>query len=144
MSDNTQSSYANFNTLVVTGRISHVEKASKNGSTFLAISLLTNLQDDVDAVQVTFNTSNKGLMALYAKGFLHKGRYVTVTGKLVEFSELYFNKETGKRAVRKRPTMHLKAAQVLDGGLGPIKKDAVKAPSEVEVDEAPELEPAEY
>ena len=137
-------SYANFNTLTVTGRISHTEVVTKDGNSWLAISLLTNFEDDAEAIQVTFNTVSKSLMGLQKKGYLHNGRYLTVSGHLTQISELYFNKETGKRAVRKRPTMHLKQAQVLDGGLGPVKKEAVTASSEVEIDEAPELETSDY
>ena len=137
---NDQKNYAQFNSLTITGRLSFAELVTHNGSEFLAVTLLTNLVNDAEAVQVTFNTTN-GLMGLYKKGWLNAGRIVTVTGHLAEFSELYFNKETGKRAVRKRPTLHLTKAQVFDGGLGPAKKsdDFDERPAQPPVDKTPDL-----
>ena len=126
--------YAQFNALTITGRVSHAEIASNNGSEFLAVTLLTNLVDDAEPVSVTFNTTN-GLMSLFKSGWLANGRLVTVTGHIASVSELYLNKETGKRAVRKRPLIHLTKAQVLDGGLGPAKKEEFDAP----VDKAEDL-----
>ena len=70
MSDKT---YAQFNSLTITGRVSHAELATNNGSEFLAVTLLTNLVDDAEAIQVTFNTTN-GLMSLYKSGSLNNGR----------------------------------------------------------------------
>lgn len=130
MSDKT---YAQFNSLTITGRVSHAEIATNNGSEFLAVTLLTNLVDEAEAIQVTFNTTN-GLMSLFKSGWLNNGRLVTVTGHVAQVSELYFDKKQQKRAVRKRPLIHLTKAQVFDGGLGPAKKD-----SEVIIDEAPDL-----
>ena len=130
MSDKT---YAQFNSLTITGRVSHAELASNKGSEFLAVTLLTNLVDDAEAIQVTFNTTN-GLMSLYKSGWLNNGRLVTVTGHVAQVSELYFDKKQQKRAVRKRPLIHLTKAQVFDGGLGPAKKD-----DDVIIDEAPDL-----
>ena len=126
-------SYAQFNSLTITGRLSHAEVVKNNGSEWLAVTLLSNLVDDAPAVQVTFNTTN-GLMSLFKKGYLNNGRLVTVTGHVANISELYLNKETGKRAVRKRPLIHLTKAQVFDGGLGAGPKR-----DEVVIDEAPEL-----
>jgi hypothetical protein len=120
MSDKT---YALFNSLTITGRVSHAELATNKGSEFLAVTLLTDLVDDAEqAISVTFNTTN-GLMSLFKSGWLPNGRLVTVTGHIASVSELYLNKETGKRAVRKRPLIHLTKAQVFDGGLGPAKKE---------------------
>ena len=79
-------------------------------------------------------------MTLAKKGALTKGRRLTVTGHLESFSELYLNKETGKRTVRKRPVIHLGRVQVLDGGIGPGKKEeVVEERGEVVVDPTPEL-----
>ena len=132
MSDKT---YAQFNSLTLTGRLSHAEVVKKDGQEWLAVTLLSNLVDDGDAISVTFNTTN-GLMYLFKKGWLNTGRLVTVTGHIANVTELYLNKETGKRAVRKRPLIHLVKAQVFDGGLGPAKK------ADVEIDAAPELDEA--
>ena len=126
--------YAQFNSLTITGRLSHAEIVEKGGDKWLAVTLLSNLVDEAEAVQVTFNTTN-GLMSLFQKGYLNKGRQVTVTGHIASVSELYLNKETGKRAVRKRPLIHLTKAQVFDGGLGAGPKKS----EEVEIEEAPEF-----
>ena len=145
MSDKT---YAQFNVLTIVGRVSHAEiKKGKYGE-FLTCTLLTELMDDTEAVAVQF-TSTNGLMTLAKKGALTKGRRLTVTGHLESFSELYLNKETGKRAVRKRPVINLGRVQVLDGGIGPGKKDEdveeFDAPAPVAaapaVDPTPSLDP---
>ena len=126
--------YAQFNALTITGRLAHAEIVEMGGDKWLAVTLLSSLVDEAEAVQVTFNTTN-GLMSLFQKGYLNKGRYVTVTGHIANVSELYLNKETGKRAVRKRPLIHLTKAQVFDGGLGAGPKKS----EDVEIEEAPEF-----
>ena len=129
--------YAQFNVLTITGRISHAEiKTGKYGE-FLTCTLLTELMNDTEAVAVEF-TSTNGLMSLFKAGHLTTGRRLTVTGHLESFSELFFNKETGKRAVRKRPMLKLGKVQVLDGGIGPAKKDEVKAGAPA-VDKTPDI-----
>ena len=134
MSDKT---YASFNVLTIVGRISHAEiKQGKYGE-FLSCTLLTELMNDTEAVSVEF-TSTNGLLTLFKNGHLTNGRRLTVTGHLESFSELYLNKETGKRAVRKRPMLKLGRVQVLDGGIGPAKKDEVKAGAPA-VDPTPEV-----
>ena len=121
MSD-TQKNYATFNSLTITGRVSHAEMVEHEGNKWLAVTLLSNLVDDAEPVAVTFNTTN-GLMSLFKSGWLPNGRLVTVTGHVASVSELYFDKKAQKRAVRKRPLIHLTKAQVFDGGLGPAKKE---------------------
>ena len=121
MSD-TQKNYAAFNSLTITGRVSHAEMVEHEGNKWLAVTLLSNLVDDAEPVTVTFNTTN-GLMSLFKSGWLPNGRLVTVTGHVASVTELYFDKKQQKRAVRKRPLIHLTKAQVFDGGLGPAKKE---------------------
>ncbi len=138
MSDKT---FAQFNSLTITGRISHTEIVTSKDTAkeFLAVTLLTNLVNDAEAVTVTFNTSNPGLMSLAKKDYLNNGRMVTVTGHVSNVTELYFNKKTERRAVRQRPLIHLQAAQVFDGGLGPVKKSDAPVSQEVdglEIDDA--------
>ena len=135
MSDKT---YAQFNTLTITGRVFNAELVTNNGSEFLAMTLITNLMDDADGVIVTFNTSD--LISLYQKGYLPNGRSVTVTGHLAKFSEIYFDKKAGKNVMLKRPKLHLVKAQVLDGGFGPLKKEEVVSSNEVVVDAPPAFE----
>ena len=132
--------FAQFNSLTITGRISHAELVTNNGDEWLAVTLLTELKDDANAIAVTFNTSN-GLMSLYKKGFLNNGRLVTVTGHLDNFTELYFDKKAGKTKRLQRPRLHLVQAQVFAGGLGAGKKSEapVVSDDDLDIDEAPEL-----
>ena len=132
--------YAQFNTLTITGRVSHTELVESKNGEFLAVTLLSDLKDDGSAVAVTFNTSN-GLMSLSKKGFLNNGRMVTVTGHLDSFTELYFDAKLGKTRRLKRAKLHLVQAQVLAGGLGPAKKsdDVIDQDADIEVDEAPQI-----
>ena len=132
--------YAQFNTLTITGRVSHTELVESKNGEFLAVTLLSDLKDDGEAVAVTFNTSN-GLMSLSKKGFLNNGRMLTVTGHLDSFTELYFDAKLGKTRRLKRAKMHLVQAQVLAGGLGPAKKsdDVIDQDADIEVDEAPQI-----
>jgi len=132
--------YAQFNTLTITGRVSHTELVESKNGEFLAVTLLSDLKDDGEAVAVTFNTSN-GLMSLSKKGFLNNGRMLTVTGHLDSFTELYFDAKLGKTRRLKRAKMHLVQAQVLTGGLGPAKKsnDVIDQDVNIEVDEAPQI-----
>lgn len=132
--------YAQFNTLTITGRVSHTELVESKKGEFLAVTLLSDLKDDGDAVAVTFNTSNR-LMSLSKKGFLNNGRMVTVTGHLDSFTELYFDAKLGKTRRLKRAKLHLVQAQVLAGGLGPAKKsdDVIDQDADIEVDEAPQI-----
>ena len=132
--------YAQFNTLTITGRVSHTELVESKNGEFLAVTLLSDLKDDGEAVAVTFNTSN-GLMSLSKKGFLNNGRMVTVTGHLDSFTELYFDAKLGKTRRLKRAKLHLVQAQVFAGGLGPAKKsdDVIDQDADIEVDEAPQI-----
>ena len=132
--------YAQFNTMTITGRVSHTELVESKTGEFLAVTLLSDLKDDGEAVAVTFNTSN-GLMSLSKKGFLNNGRMVTVTGHPDSFSELYFDAKMGKTRRLKRAKFHLLQAQVLSGGLGPAKKsdDVIDQDADIEIDEAPQI-----
>jgi hypothetical protein len=134
-----KSSYAQFNTLTITGRLSHAELVDGQYGEFLAVTLLTELVDEAAAVAVQFNTTN-GLMSLYKKGWLNNGRRVTVTGHLESFTELYLDKKTGKRRMLQRPRLQLSKAVVFDGGLGPAKREEVaEIDGDVEIDETPAL-----
>ena len=87
-------SYAQFNSLTITGRVSHAELVEGKYGEFLAVTLLTELKDDASAIAVQFNNTN-GLLSLYKSGWLNNGRSVTVTGHLESFTELYFDKKSG-------------------------------------------------
>ena len=134
-----QRTYAQFNSLTITGRVSHAEVVEGQYGEFLAVTLLTELKDDATAVAVQFNNTN-GLLSLYKSGYLNNGRLVTVTGHLESFTELYFDKKSGKTKRLQRPRLQLSKAVVFDGGMGPGKKaeaPAEKAYGELDLDEAP-------
>ena len=130
MSD--RKSYACFNTLTITGRLSFAEVVKGNNGDYLAVTLISELTDGAEGISVSFTTSN-GLMSLFNKGYLKNGRMITVTGHLNKFEETYFNKQTGKRAILQRPRLSLGQAQVLHGGMGPGEKRK----DVVEIDETP-------
>lgn len=140
MSD--RKSYAMFNALTITGRVSHAEVVKGQYGDFLSLTLLSELQNDAEAIAISIR-SNNGLLSMFQGGRLNNGRNITVTGHIQNFSEVYTDKKTGKRGMRKRPLLTLKNAVVLDGGYGPGPK---RDDSDVEglndtppVDETPEV-----
>ena len=131
-----QRTYAQFNALTITGRVSHAELVEGQYGEFLAVTLLTELKNDATAVAVQFNNTN-GLLSLYKSGYLNNGRLVTVTGHLESFTELYFDKKTGKTKRLQRPRLQLSKAVVFDGGMGPGKKADGPDEANLELDEVP-------
>lgn len=130
-------SYAQFNSLTITGRVSHAEVREYNDSEFLSVTLISDLITDGKGVAVQFTNSN-GMLAMFkedADNLL--GRQLTVTGHLSEFSETYFNKKTGKREMLQRPRLTLKQAQVFSGGYGARKKASAEEIGEVMEYKAP-------
>ena len=123
MSDKT---YAQFNSITITGRVSHAELVEGQYGEFLAVTLLSELVNDGTAMWRCSSTPPMACMSLYKKGWLTNGRSVTVTGHLKSFAETYFNKQTGKRAILQRPRLTLDKAVVFDGGLGPAKRDELE------------------
>ena len=116
-------SFAQFNSISLTGRIFNAEIVDGRNGEFLAVTLTTNLKDDDKGVTVTFNTSN-GLLSLYKGGYLPNGRIVTVSGNLSEVSETY--EKDGVTNLRQRPQMHL--VQVVTH-VGPMPADKAAKPS---------------
>ncbi len=70
---------------------------------------------------ITFNNSN-GLMALFEKGWLPKGRQITLVGHVASIRETYTDAKSGEVRLLKRPTLHLVDATIPTGGLGPMPK----------------------
>ena len=119
MSDKT---YASFNTLTITGRVSHVELKTGQYGEFLSVTMLTELENDGRTIAIQFTNKN-GLMTMFKNGNLKKGRLMTVTGHLESFAENFINAK-GQVETLKRPRLSLSAgAQVLAGGLGPAAKE---------------------
>lgn len=118
---NTQTRYAQFNALTVTGRIFNAEIVTQaDGSQFLAVSVISTAT--TDGADLVYNfTNNNGLMSLHEKGSFGKGRQVTITGHIKNVSEVYTDK-SGQVRMRKRPEISLIGVTVLDGGLGPMPK----------------------
>ena len=110
--------YAAFNALTITGRISDIKVVESKTGDFLAVTMISTLVKDGAEATITFTTTN-GLMSLFEKGFLPKGRQLTVTGHIADLSEVYTD---GNVRMLKRPTIKLTGAVVLDGGLGPSPK----------------------
>jgi len=118
MSDYTN--FADFNVMSITGRLAHAELVKYRENTFLSLHLISNLMDGDDTgVTVKFTNSN-GLITLFNKGLLQKGRFMTVTGHLKTIRSSYM--KNGSLTNLKRPEITLTKAQVLNGGLGPSKK----------------------
>ena len=110
-----------MNNFVVAGRISHAEVVDSKNGRFLAVTVVTNFQNDDEGYTVTFNNSN-GLMALFEKGYLPTGRQVTVQGHIAYVRETYTNKD-GEVQLLKRPNIHLIDASIPTGGLGAMPAD---------------------
>ena len=119
--------YANFNSFVADCRILNSEIVTrKNGDRFLAITAVTNGLNDDEGMNVTFNNSN-GLMSLFEKGMLPKGRRITVTGHISTVRETYKDQATGEIRMLKRPEIKLVDAAIPTGGLGPMPKELTEA-----------------
>ena len=116
----TQTNYAAFNVLTVTGRISDIKIVDSKNGKFLAVTMISTLVTDGAEATITF-TSTNGLMSLFEKGFLPKGRQITCTGHIADLSEVYTDAD-GQVRMLKRPQIKLTGATVLDGGLGPSPK----------------------
>ena len=109
-------SYASFNNVTFQGRVFDATVANGQYGEFVAVTVITNLEDGDEGVTVTFNNSN-GLLSLCKKGFLQKGRQVHVTGRIAGVSETYTDDKTGELVIRKRPQIKLdpKTAQLTLG-----------------------------
>jgi hypothetical protein len=130
-------SYAQFNSLTITGRVSHAELRTYKDSEFLSVTLISDLVTEGQGVAVQFTNSN-GMMAMFKEDSNNLlGRLITVTGHLAEFTETYINKKTDKREMLKRPRLTLKQAQVFSGGYGARKKAEVEETGEVMEYKAP-------
>tara|TARA_Y100000401_G_scaffold67992_1_gene54469 strand:+ start:3714 stop:4199 length:486 start_codon:yes stop_codon:yes gene_type:complete len=134
--------YAQFNVLTISGRISHAELVDGKYGEFLAVTLLSELKDEADATAVQFNVTNGLLFNITKKGGDVTGRFLTVTGHLESFEVLFFDKKVGKFARLRRPRLTLGQATVLPGALGaPKKTEAIVLDDlgDLDIDEAPEL-----
>jgi len=116
--------YAQFNSFAVDGVISNISEVSGRNGDYIAVTLITNLMNEDEGCTVEF-TNSDGLMALYQKGFLPKGRRVTVTGHIKTVAETYTNKQ-GEVVMLKRPKISLVDAAIPTGGLGAMPKDKVE------------------
>ena len=104
--------WADITSATVSGRLFHVELVRNNESEFLAITMISALQDgDTTGTQVKFNTSDRGLMKLFSGGHLPNGRRMTVLGRIKSVSSHYVNKD-GLVVPLKRPQMELTGVSV--------------------------------
>ena len=134
---NDKKTFADFNTLTISGRVSFAEVVDGQYGEFLSLTVLSDLVSDGAAIAIKIK-SNNGLLDTFIKSNRDwTGRAITVTGHLSGFSETYFDKKTGKTGVRRRPELKLSNAVVMSGGYGAYKKEDA---GEVVIDEPPALE----
>ena len=132
--------FAQYNVLTITGRISHAELVNGEYGEFLAVTVLSELTNDAAPVAVQFNMKDGLLFAMTKKGYDVTGRYLTVTGHLKGFTELYFDKKLGKTKRLQRPRLELEQVSILPGALGAGKKQENQViEDDLDIDEAPEL-----
>ena len=140
----TQTRYAQFNTLTVTGRIFNAEVVKGKDGEFLSVSVISTATKDGEDLVYTF-TNNNGLLALHKKGMFNKGREVTITGHIAGIRTAYPTKQ-GEVKLLQRPEVRMIGAQVLEGGLGRMPQEATKTKSlggmTVTVDESPTFDEA--
>jgi len=104
--------WADVTSATISGRLFHAELVKNNESEFLSITMITALRDgDTDGTQVKFNTSDRGLMKLFAGGHLPNGRRMTAIGQIKSVSSHYVNKD-GMVVPLKRPQMELKGVSL--------------------------------
>ena len=116
MTQSQYTNYAAFNTFTVQGRVTHVEiKTGKYGD-FVTVNLVSTLKKDADSIEVIFNDSAMLLQAA-EKGYLTKGRNVTLTGRLAGVSET-FQDSDGQYQFRKRPQVKMEQVSIMTGGYG--------------------------
>ena len=117
----TYRAFAAFNALTIAGRIFNSEIVTKDdGQQFLAVSVISNLMNDDEGVEVKFSNSN-GLMNLFLAGGLNKGRMVTLVGHIKSVEVSYINK-SGVVVPLKRPHINLIDVTIPTGGLGATPK----------------------
>ena len=124
----TTKSYANFNSATFQGRIFDATIAEGKYGEFVAITVITNLDDDTDGVTVTFNNSN-GLLALAKKGHLTNGRMVHITGHISGVTEVYEKNGVTQLLKRPRLTLDSNTAQLVLGAIP--NADGAKRPTGV-------------
>ena len=117
----TYRTFAAFNSLTIAGRIFNSQIVTKDtGEQFLSVSVISNLMNDDEGVEVKFSNSN-GLMKLFLAGGLNKGRMVTLVGHIKSVAFSYVNK-SGEVVPLMRPHINLVDVTIPTGGLGATSK----------------------
>ena len=114
-------SYSQFNSLTLTGRVFNAEIVETTNGDFLSVSIISTLMKNGPELVVTFTNSN-GLMSLFQGGHLCKGREVTVQGHISDTKFVYTAKDGSVRTL-KRPELKLVGATIPEGGLGRMPKE---------------------
>ena len=114
-------SYAQFNSLTVTGRIQFAKKVNGRKGDFLSVTVITNFLNDDEGYTIDFLDSDN-LLSLFEQGYLPVGRQVTLTGHVDSFGQTYTDTNTGELVMLKRPQMKLSSVTIPTGGLGPMPK----------------------
>ena len=108
--------YAQFNSLTVTGRILNAEVVDGRNGEFLSVTLISTATKDGADLSYTFRDSD-ALLKLNRAGNFNTGREVTIIGHISNVSEVYTT-QTGEVRMRKRPQVDLVGVSVPTGGLG--------------------------
>ena len=114
-------SFAQFNSLTVTGRIQFAKKVNGRKGDFLSVTVITNFLNDDEGYTIDFLDSDN-LLSLFEQGYLPVGRQVTLTGHVDSFGQTYTDTNTGELVMLKRPQMKLSSVTIPTGGLGPMPK----------------------
>ena len=120
--------YAQFGSATFTGGIVEITMLNNSVGEYLAITLKhaargETHKDGVAEFAVKFYCSDRGMIGLYKKGWLPRGRKVTVMGKLTDIQTSY--EKEGQVYLLQCPRLQLSDAVVVDGGLGPAKQEAM-------------------
>ena len=113
--------YANFNTLTITGVVSNVKIVDGKYGEFAEVTVISNMGNTEDSSVSVVAKSRTSIKALVEKDAIITGRVITLTGHLMGVSECY--EKDGEFVFRKRPQITLQDAQVPMGGLGALPKD---------------------
>ena len=107
--------YANFNTLTITGVVSNVKIVDGKYGEFAEVTVISNMGNTEDSSVSVVAKSRTSIKALVEKDAIVTGRVITLTGHLMGVSECY--EKDGEFVFRKRPQIKIdpKSAQLTLG-----------------------------
>ena len=105
-----QMNWGNFNNFTVEGFISHAEIQTRDGETWVLVTVMTNLKDGAEGTAIQF-TNGYQILTLAQRGYLTKGRRVILTGSVGSFETHYTTKD-GECVALKRPRLNMVGVQL--------------------------------